>query len=89
MSLNVAVYPQKMNVVRDVQWESTPEMIDKSHDMVFQRQRNNQNSGFLKANDQTDAYFEDFPKFYFLDSLKKLERRFEKCIELKGDHVEK
>ena len=38
---------------------------------------------------QTDAYFEDLPKSYFLDGLKKLEKRLEKCIELKGDYVEK
>ena len=38
---------------------------------------------------QTDAYFEDLPKSHFLDGLKKLEKRLEKCIELKGDYVEK
>ena len=38
---------------------------------------------------QTDAYFKDLPKSYFLDSLKKLEKRLEKCIELKGDYIEK
>ena len=38
---------------------------------------------------QTDAYFEDLPKSYFLGSLKKLEKRLEKCVELKGDYVEK
>ena len=38
---------------------------------------------------QTDAYFGDLPKSYFLDGLKKLEKRFEKCLELKGDYVEK
>ncbi|XP_023217030.1 histone-lysine N-methyltransferase SETMAR-like [Centruroides sculpturatus] len=38
---------------------------------------------------QTNAYFEDLPKSYFLDGLKKLEKRLEKCIELKGDYVEK
>ena len=37
---------------------------------------------------QTDAYFEDLPKSYFLDCLKKLQKRLEKCIELKGDYVE-
>ena len=45
--------------------------------------------GFFKANAQTDAYFKNFPKLYFLDGLKKLEKRLEKCIELKGDYVEK
>ena len=34
---------------------------------------------------QTDAYFEDLPTSYFLDSSKKLE----KCIELQGNYVEK
>ena len=38
---------------------------------------------------QIDAHFEDLPKSYFLDGLKKLEKRLEKCIELKGDYVEK
>ena len=38
---------------------------------------------------KTDAYFETFPKSYFMDGLKKLEKRWEKCIELKGDYVEK
>ena len=37
---------------------------------------------------QTDAYFEDLPKSYFLDGLKKLEKRLEKYIELK-DFVKK
>ena len=38
---------------------------------------------------QTEAYFEDLPKSFFLGGLKKLEKRLEKCIELKGDYVEK
>ena len=38
---------------------------------------------------QTDAYFEDPPKFYFLYGLKNLEKRLEKCIELEGDYVER
>ena len=38
---------------------------------------------------QTDAYFEDLPKFYFLDGFEKLEKRLGKCIELKGDYAEK
>ena len=36
---------------------------------------------------QTDAYFEDLPKSYVSDGLKKLEKRLEKCIELKEDCV--
>ena len=38
---------------------------------------------------QTDAYFEDLPKSYFLNDLRKLEKRLEECIELKGGYVEK
>ena len=37
----------------------------------------------------TEAYFAEFDKPYFLDGLKKLEYRWTKCIELKGDYVEK
>jgi histone-lysine N-methyltransferase SETMAR len=37
----------------------------------------------------TEAYFADLPKSYFLDGIKKLEYRWTKCIELKGDYVEK
>ena len=35
------------------------------------------------------AYFAAFDKPYFLDGLKKLEYRWTKCIELKGDYIEK
>ena len=35
------------------------------------------------------AYFTDLEKTYFSDGLKKLEHRWVKCIELKGDYVEK
>lgn len=38
---------------------------------------------------ETNAYFEDFQKSYFLDGLKKLEDRLIKCIDLQGDYVEK
>ena len=38
---------------------------------------------------QTDASFEDLPKSYFLDGFKKLDKRLGKCVELKGDYVEK
>ena len=37
----------------------------------------------------TNAYFEGFPKSYYSDGIKKLEYRLTKCIELKGDYVEK
>ncbi|QQP58373.1 Putative mariner transposase [Caligus rogercresseyi] len=38
---------------------------------------------------QTNKYFEDLEKSYFLEGIKKLEKRWTKCIELKGDYVEK
>lgn len=38
---------------------------------------------------QTNVYFEELPKSYFSDGLGKLQGRLEKCIELKGDYVEK
>ena len=37
----------------------------------------------------TEAYFADLQKTFFLDGLKKLENRRVKCIEQKGDYVEK
>ena len=37
----------------------------------------------------TEAYFADLQKTYFSGGLKKLEHRWVKCIELKGDYVEK
>lgn len=37
----------------------------------------------------TETYFAEFDKSYFLDGLKKLEYRWTKCIELKGDYIEK
>lgn len=47
----------------------------------------------FRSNDEviaaTEAYFNDFPKSYFLDGLLKLEYRWNKCKELKGDYVEK
>ena len=39
--------------------------------------------------DATEAYFAEFDKSYILDGLKKLEYRCTKCIELKGDYIEK
>lgn len=38
---------------------------------------------------ETEAYFSGFDKAYFFDGLKKLEHRWSKCVELKGDYVEK
>jgi len=37
----------------------------------------------------TEVYFADLEKTYFSDGLKKLEHRWVKSIELKGDSVEK
>lgn len=37
----------------------------------------------------TETYFEEFSKTYYTEGLKKLEHRWEKCIELQGDYVEK
>ncbi len=37
----------------------------------------------------TEAYFSDLEKTYFSDGLKKLEHRWVKRINLKGDYVEK
>jgi hypothetical protein len=38
---------------------------------------------------QTNNYFEDLDKSYFLERIKTLEKRWTKCIELKRDYVEK
>ena len=38
---------------------------------------------------ETEAYFAEFDKSFFLNGLKKLEYRWSRCIELKGDYVEK
>jgi len=38
---------------------------------------------------ETKAYFEGLDKSYYSDGLKKLENRWIKCVELKGDYVEK
>ncbi|KAG5334155.1 SETMR methyltransferase, partial [Acromyrmex heyeri] len=38
---------------------------------------------------KTEAYFEGLNKSYYSDGLKKLENHWIKCIELKGDYVEK
>lgn len=47
----------------------------------------------LKTNDEviaeTEAYFAELPKTYFLDGLKKMEYRWTKCIDLQGDYIEK
>jgi len=38
---------------------------------------------------ETEAYFEELDKSYYSDDLKKLENRWIKYIELKGDYVKK
>lgn len=38
---------------------------------------------------ETNSYFAGFKKGYFLDGIKKLEKRWTKYIELKGDYIEK
>lgn len=38
---------------------------------------------------ETEAYFGEFDKSYFLEGLKKYQGRWKKCIFLKGDYVEK
>ncbi|KAG5324483.1 SETMR methyltransferase, partial [Acromyrmex heyeri] len=38
---------------------------------------------------KTEAYFAEFDKSYFSEGLKKWQKRWEKCILLKGDYVEK
>ena len=37
----------------------------------------------------TNEYFEEFDQNYFLESIKKLEYRYNKCIQLKGHYDEK
>ncbi|KAG5328298.1 SETMR methyltransferase, partial [Acromyrmex charruanus] len=38
---------------------------------------------------ETEAYFAEFDKSYFSERLKKWQKRWEKCVLLKGDYVEK
>ena len=37
----------------------------------------------------TNEYFEGFDKNYFSEGIKKLEYRYNKCIQIKEDYVEK
>jgi histone-lysine N-methyltransferase SETMAR len=39
--------------------------------------------------EETNSYFEEFDKSYYLEGMQRLEYRLTKCIELKGDYVEK
>jgi len=43
----------------------------------------------FKGKNATEAYFADLEKTYLSGGLKKLEHRWVKSIELKGDYVEK
>lgn len=38
---------------------------------------------------ETEQYFEDFDKSHFLKGLKKWQKSWKKCIDLKGDYLEK
>lgn len=38
---------------------------------------------------ETEIHFEQFDKSYFLEGLKKWQERWEKCIALRGDYIEK
>lgn len=38
---------------------------------------------------ETEAYFADFPIDYYSDGIKKIENRWTRCINLKGEYVEK
>lgn len=38
---------------------------------------------------KTEEYFEGFSSSYYLDGIRRLEKRLDKCVELKGDYVEK
>lgn len=39
--------------------------------------------------EETNAYFEGLEKLYYTEGIEKLEKRWDKCIELEGDYVEK
>ena len=39
--------------------------------------------------DAVDGYFEDLEESHFQAGIEKLEKRWTKCIELRGDYVEK
>ena len=38
---------------------------------------------------QTTTYLKDLEKSYSLEEIQKLEKRWTKCIELKGHYIEK
>ena len=59
--------------------------VSKPEEMVQRKEIHHQRA----AHRQNRDYFEGLDKSYYLDSLKKLENRWIKYIELKGDYVEK
>ena len=75
----VMKHPQKMNIIWDVQWKWLRN--DWQNPRKIECEKNLIKMGVSMA------CFENLPKSYFLDGLKKLEKRLEKYIELKGDYV--
>ncbi|CAK9806326.1 hypothetical protein ANTPLA_LOCUS4839 [Anthophora plagiata] len=61
----------------------TPETKEQLKQWVFKSDPAPKKAKTVKSADK------DLPKSYFLDGLKKLEKRWEKCINLKGNYVEK
>ncbi|KYN07184.1 ATP-binding cassette sub-family A member 3 [Cyphomyrmex costatus] len=57
------------------------EIINKVHIVLTDRR--------VKVRELVEAYFEELDKSYYSNGLKKLENHWIKCIELKGDYVEK
>lgn len=51
--------------------------------------RGKQYSSDEEVMDAVNAFFEEQPPEFFLNGLKRWEHRWEKCIEVKGDYVEK
>ena len=64
-----------------------------SHYFLFPNMKTWLGSKRFSSNEEiiavTNEYFEEFDKNYFLEGIKKLEYRYNKCIQLKGDYVEK
>ena len=60
--------------------------------IYFQTWKNGLTESFASNEEviaETEAYFKEFDQSYFLNGIKMLEYRWAKCIELKGDYVEK
>ncbi|KAG5334181.1 GVQW3 protein, partial [Acromyrmex charruanus] len=82
---------------------ATPEIIDKIHDIILTDRQvkvrelveatnitdSEKRDLPLESSSSKETYFEGLDKSYYSDGLKKLENRWIKCIELKGDYVEK